>query len=532
MKSPPHLLSVNFASQLPPPLMPPFILNRARLTFISWWRHLPRLHNIALTIPMKYTFLIPPVASDGRRPAERSAGCTRVVYPIPNLYELTVAAVLEREGHDVRLRNFTLPKPQTPADLESWLASDDSDVYCIWGVNLSMEDDLPAIASILRTRPRAKVLLMGPAPTFFHKRFLTDPRVFVVRGEPEATVTEWARAVQAGEADFSGIKGLSWFMDGEPRHNPSREPSREFDSLPFPARHLLGDMEFHNPKLKLGPYTTILTSRNCPYRCIYCVPSSLTFTRELDYRETHGRKPPISYRSPENVEAELKMLHEQGYRALCFVDDNFIWNEERTLALCAALRKYGFKWGCQARVDAITEPIAKALGQSGCTYIDLGVESFDDEILKYIKKGFKCEDIYRAVDLLQKHGVPVKLNILIGTSPLETRDTIRRTVRKAKKLKVDQVMINIISPFPGTELYDLAIKNGWILGGEYRPTDVQRESILNYPQLSARQMEKALYRANLSFFTSPRFIFKQIRRFSSPKEFFAAFKALRVKLFG
>lgn len=481
---------------------------------------------------MKYTFLTPPTASDGYRPAERSAGCTRVVYPIPNLYELTVAAVLERAGHDVCLRSFTLPKPLRPADMEAWLAADDSDVYCIWGVNLSMEDDLPAISAILRLRPRSRVLMMGPAPTFFRHRFLTDPRIFVVRGEPEATVAEWAEAVDRGESDFSAIRGLSWVRDGEACHNPGREPGREFDSLPFPARHLLGDFEYHNPKLKLGPYTTMLTSRNCPYRCIYCVPSSLTFARELDYRETHGRKPPISYRSPESVEAELKMLHEQGYKALCFVDDNFIWNEERTLALCAALRKYGFKWGCQARVDAITEPIARALGESGCTYIDLGMESFDDEILRHVKKGFKSEDIYRAVGLLQKYGVPVKLNILIGTSPLETRDTIRRTVREAKKLRVDQVMINIISPFPGTELYDMAIKNGWILGGEYRPTDVQRESILNYPQLTAREMEKALFRANLSFFTSPRFILSQMRRFSSPKEFFAALKALKVKLFG
>ena len=495
---------------------------------------------------MKYTFLIPPVVDPQCRPAERSAGCTRVVYPIPNLYMLYVAAVLEEEGNTVALKDFTLPKPQRPEDLERWLATDDSDVYCIWGVNLSMADDLPAIQQILRLRPSALVLTMGPAPTFFHKRFLTDPRIFVVRGEPEATVREWARQITNYKlqitnlpapdveiaVDFNAIQGLSYFRDGKPVHNPSREPSREFDSLPMPARHLLGSYQYRNPKVKMGPYTTMLTSRNCPYHCIYCVPSSLTFARELDHRAVKGTKPPISYRSPESVEAELKALHEQGYRAIGFVDDNFIWNEQRTLALCEPLKKYGFKWGCQARVDAITEPIAKALGESGCTYIDLGVESFDDEILKAVKKGFTEKDIYRAIDLLNKYKVPVKLNMLIGTCPAETVDSIRQSVRKAQRLKVDQVMINIISPFPGTELYELASKNGWILGGEYRPTDVQKESILNYPNLSARQMEKALYRANLRFFLSPRFIVKQMRRFSSPKEFATAFKALKIKLFG
>ena len=480
---------------------------------------------------MKFTFITPPTLSNSYRPAERSAGCTRVVYPIPNLYELTVAAVLEQNDHNVALKSFTMPRLSS-IDFEDWLRNDDSDAYGIWGVNLSMEDDIPAINSILKLRPHSFILLMGPAPTFFHSRFPKNDNVFIVRGEPEATVEEWARTIEARENNFADIKGLTYHINGNEVCNPSREPSRNFDNLPFPARHLLSDIQFHNPKLKLGPYTTVLTSRNCPYRCIFCVPSSLTFARELDHRATHSAKPPISFRSPESIEQELKLLHSQGYRALGFVDDNFIWNEERTLAICESLKKYGFKWGCQARVDAITEPIAKALSESGCTYIDLGIESFNDEILKHIKKGFSSADIYNAIRILRKYKVPVKLNILIGTSPLETRDTIRDTVRKAKRLHVDQVMINIISPFPGTELYDLAMKNGWILGGEYRPTDVQRESILNYPQLSAREMEKALFRANLSFFLSPRFISKQLRRFSSMKEFAAALKALKVKLFG
>ncbi len=480
---------------------------------------------------MKFCFIIPPVAPPGHRPAERSAGCTRVVYPMPNIYELTVAALVEQLGHGVEYHNFTLPE-RTPDDLRRFLAGNDADVYCIWGVNLSMEDDLPAISDILRIRRNARILLMGPAPTFFRERFMTDPRIFIVRGEPEATVREWISRTMDAEPDYSDVKGLSYLKGNNKVHNTSREPSREFDTLPFPARHLLGQTEYHNPKLKMGPYTTMLTSRNCPYRCIYCVPSSLTFARELDHRDNHGCKPPISYRSAESVEAELKMLHEQGYRAIGFVDDNFIWNTERTAALCAALRKYGFRWGCQARVDAITEPVAKVLSESNCGYVDLGVESFNDEILKYVKKGFTSADIYRAIDILQKYNVPVKLNILIGTCPLETRDTIRDTVRKAKRLKVDQVMINIVSPFPGTELYRLAKANGWIEGGEYRPTDVQRESILNYPGLSARDMEKALFRANLGYFFSPAFIRRQITRFSSFKEFTAACKALKIKLFG
>ncbi|MFR0835760.1 MAG: B12-binding domain-containing radical SAM protein [Barnesiella sp.] len=307
---------------------------------------------------------------------------------------------------------------------------------------------------------------------------------------------------------------------------------KDLDSLPFPARHYIANRNYHNPKLKTTPYTTAVTSRNCPHQCIYCVPSSLTFAREIENRKECQKKPFISFRSIENIEKEMKLLHEQGYKAIGFMDDNFIWNEERTLAICHIMQKYGFSWGCQARVDAITDTIARALGTSGCKYVDLGVESFNEDILRFIKKGITRKQIYDAIGYLKKYNVPVKLNILIGTSPLETKETLKDTLRQAKELKVDQIMFNIVSPFPGTEFYAMAKQNGWIKGGEYTPTDVQRESILNYPHLSSHEMEKILFRSNLSYFFSFYFISTQLKRFTSIKEFSYALQALKIKLFG
>ncbi|MDE6166266.1 MAG: B12-binding domain-containing radical SAM protein, partial [Muribaculaceae bacterium] len=433
---------------------------------------------------MKVCFLIPPEPV-AETPAERSAGCTRVVYPMPNLYELTVAALVESEGYDVSYVDLS-----AGGDLRAFVGSDNSDVYMIWSVNLSRAADFAARDAIIELRPEAKVVFLGPGATFFPKLYLTDSRVIIARGEPEMTVSELLGCLRDG-GDYTGLQGLTLLGDGgRIVRNPSRRLMTDLDALPFPARHLAGKTAFHNPKLKLSPYTTMLTSRNCPFRCIYCVPSSLTFARELDFREDHGRKPPISFRSVESVEKEIDMLAAEGYRAIGFVDDNFIWNEERTAGICRALKKHGIIWGCQARADAITEPIAKILGESGCTYIDLGVESFNDEILKFIRKGETSEQIFKAIGLLQKYKVPVKLNILIGTSPLETRETLKDTLKKAKALKVDQVMFNIVSPFPGTEFYAMAKENGWIAGGEYEPTNVQRDSILSYPHLSAEEMER------------------------------------------
>ena len=482
---------------------------------------------------MKLTFLIPP-CYDNKFPAERSAGCTRVVYPMINIYELTAAAaVRDLAKWDVNLEDFVFDSRRAD-EFDFFLKNDNSDAYAIWTVNLSLESDIEAIRHIRESHPETPIILLGPGSTHYIKKSLTDKYIYIVRGEPELTLLEILGFLDGSyKEDLSSIKGVSFInKEGKICNNPSRPLNADLDSLPFPARDLLKGNTYHNPKLKTGPYTTMVTSRNCPYRCIYCVPSSLTFAREIEFSRDHpGRKPTIGFRSIASIEKEINMLAKEGYRAIGFMDDNFIWNEERTSEICRILRRHNIVWGCQARVDAITEPIAKMLGESGCRYVDLGIESFDAAILEYIRKGIKPEDIYRAIGLLKKYKVPVKLNVLIGSSPLETKETVRHTLREAKRLKVDQVMFNIVSPFPGTEYYKVCKENGWIKGGEYRPTDVQHDSILNLPNISAEEMERLLFRNNLQYFLTPSFVWKQIRRFSSWKEFRAAAKALRIKLF-
>ena len=112
------------------------------------------------------------------------------------------------------------------------------------------------------------------------------------------------------------------------------------------------------------------------------------------------------------------------------------------------------------------------------------------------------------------------------------KESVKKTLKEVKRLPVDQVMFNIVSPFPGTEYYKLCKDNGWIKGGEYIPTDVQRNSILDLPHLSSKEMEKLLFRNNLRFFLSFKFIRRQIGKFTSWNEFRHAAYALKIKLFG
>lgn len=307
---------------------------------------------------MRLTFLIPP-CYDNKQPAERSAGCTRVVYPMINIYELTAAATLrELGGYDVAYEDFVFNSSNKASGkaFSAFIDADNSDAYLIWTVNLSLASDLHAISLIRKTHPEVPVILLGPGATYFTGKALgEDKNIFIVRGEPELTLLELVEALRKGKTP-EGIKGISYLgEDGRVIHNPPRPLNDNLDALPFPARDLLKGREYHNPKLKTGPYTSMFTSRNCPFKCIYCVPSSLTFAREIEYRKDHpGRKPTIGFRSLESIRKEVDMLAAMGYKAIGFMDDNFIWNEERTKGICDILRPYGIVWGCQARVDAIS----------------------------------------------------------------------------------------------------------------------------------------------------------------------------------
>ena len=172
---------------------------------------------------MKLTFIVPP-CFDHKQAAERTAGCTRVVYLAPNIYELTVAAVLEKaDKYEVKYRDFVYSGENREA-FEDFIGNDDSDIYLMWTVNLSIETDLEAIKIIRKRRGAVKVVLMGPGPTHFVERCLPDCDVYVVRGEPEETVAELVGNLSSG-TPVDAVRGLSW-RDAEGVHNNLSRPTR------------------------------------------------------------------------------------------------------------------------------------------------------------------------------------------------------------------------------------------------------------------------------------------------------------------
>ncbi len=473
---------------------------------------------------MKATFLIPPPL-DGALAAERIFGCNYGIYPSPNIFILILAAILKEEGFSVLLQDLTADG-EDREDLIGFLKTDDSDIYIFYTVFLSKKTDLMARDLIREHRPGAKCIFLATEPTGEPDAFV-DSNSIVVRGEPDDTIREAAPKIVKGE-DLSAVLGISWMSGGRIVHNPPRAIIDDLDRLPFPDRSLVDKNSYHNPKLSRLPFTVLMASRGCAYRCYYCVPNSLDFAREIEFKKTSlgHKKPPVRMRSAANVLTELRQIKKEGYRSFFILDDQFLWDEKRSLEIMAGLKKLDMEWSCLARANHLqNEEIIKAMAEAGCAFIAIGVESFNQAILDYIKKDLKVEMVYKAVANLKKYGIEPELNILLGSCPLETEETINHTVREAVKLNVDYTLISVCTPFPNTEFNRIAKEQGWMIEPEYRAIDPIKQSFISYPHLTKDDLERLIRKAYLKFYFRPSYIAKRLRRVKGMRDLWNKIKA-------
>ena len=451
---------------------------------------------------MKIVFLIPP--SSKKKIPDRIFGCNYAFFFQHNIFLLGIATYLKSMGHEVEIVDCIIEKSSLEQILER------NSMYCFYSVFLSRKVDLQAASYIEKELGRdIPIVFLGSDPTYFPEIYLTSSNRFVVRGEPEISLRSLVEKFPCVET----VKGVSWRkQNGEVVHNPPQEIIKDLDTLPLPERTLLRfPYRYYNPKFYTQPSTTLLTSRGCSFKCYYCVPNSLSFARELEWKRWYGKKPPVSLRSPENVLKEFDMVRKEGYKSILILDDEFIWGKDRTIEIMNGIESFNLELGILARPDMLTDKdLVKWLAKGGVRYVDMGVESFSQEILDYVGKNLKVECIGRAVELLRQNGIQPEINILLGSCPLETEDTIKETDRKIKEIKAEIVHYKICSPFPGTDFYYRAKKEGWMVTPEYIPIDPAAESLISYPHLPRRKLikwVKHLYRTH--YFSLP-FIAKQI----------------------
>ncbi len=249
---------------------------------------------------------------------------------------------------------------------------------------------------------------------------------------------EIASSLESGaSSSMDGIDGVTYKDADSIVQNPDRKLIPNLDDIPFPARDLL-PMERYTPSDSTG----IVSSRGCPFRCIFCASSKL-YNKQFRSRSAH------------NVFEEVAQLVAHGYRNVTMLDDNFILNKERAFTFADLVEEHNvkFEWSCTGRVDSIDEDLLRRLREVGCNGLFFGVESASDETLKLIKKGFTTDQVIDAFSTLKHHDIPTTASFMLGL-PGDDAHKVADTIGLAKRISPDFAMFSVTTPYPGTELYD------------------------------------------------------------------------------
>lgn len=311
------------------------------------------------------------------------------------------------------------------------------------------------VAKLVKEVSKETTVIMGGAhPTVLPVETLQDPNVdIVVRGEGELTAFEVTESI-AGRLQLKDIAGISFKENGKIIQTPERVPIEDLDSLPLPARHLL-PVEKYRPffpdQLFKAPVEAILTSRGCPFRCIFCAA-----------RVISGRK--YRWRSPKKVIEEIELLiNEYGIQQLGIIDDTFTADKKRAEKICEELitRKLNkdLVWLCATRVDAVDRDLLKKMCEAGCRSISYGIESGSQRLLNLIRKGISLDQAKKAVKSTKEAGIECRGTFILGL-PTETRNESMETINFAKELDLDFAKFSLATPYPGTELHDIAVSDG------------------------------------------------------------------------
>lgn len=264
-------------------------------------------------------------------------------------------------------------------------------------------------------------------------------------GEGEETFKELIHSIFNGSFDKvrNNISGLAFWDGGQLIKTTPRAPIKDIDSIPFPERDLL----------EIKSHTYMFTSRGCPYRCQFCASS-----RYWDK---------LRFFSAEYVVDEIQLLHENyGVDFISFYDDLFAANVDRVERMVELLEERGLsgkiRYSANCRANIVTERLAKLLKRMNVVSIGIGCESGDSEMLHYLKgKSVTVEDNYRAVSMMKKQGIFVNASFVIG-SPGETLESIKATERFIKTSGIDLIDIYILTPYPGTPVWDYACARGFV----------------------------------------------------------------------
>jgi len=401
---------------------------------------------------MKILFATPPVSREACYGALEEAGSAA-----PALGLLLLAAVARDLGHEVAVLDGVAMQLDN-GDFHARLSAFAPDLLALSATTFTVGEAAAVAAAVKQCRPATLAVIGGPHVSAVPVETMTRFTAFdlAVLGEGEATLTDLLAVLGAGHP-LTGVAGLL-VRDGEGlKTTPARAPVHDLDVLPLPAWDLLkGFPQRYAPapfKVRQLPAASLISSRGCPNRCLFCD------------RSVFGDQ--CRFHSAENVVAMVRHLRERfGVREICFEDDTFVTHRPRLEAICKGLidLAQGITWSCLARVNQVTAEHLDLMRRAGCWQVSFGIESGSQPVLDLIGKQATLEQIRAAVAMARAAGLRAKGFFILG-HPGESRETLRETIDFALSLPLNDISVSLMTPFPGTELHRRAAEFGTLVAG-------------------------------------------------------------------
>jgi len=448
---------------------------------------------------MKIVILNPSFGTNFVRVARWAAKSRGRVQRHPE-YLLTAAQILLDRGHAVDFIEAAACNLSVKESLQ--LCRDASpDLLVIHATTPSVHDDILQ-AQAIKDSTACRVVFVGqhvtaePDNTFEISGETLD---YIARGEYDFTLRDLADGMQPER-----IAGLSWRDHGTTVHNPDR-PLLDVNLLPFPAWNLI-DPRWYPDAGKKFPFLTLMTGRGCNNACSFCRDPQLMYGHCVRSRN------PIAI--VDEMEYDLR-IH-PGIREIMIETDTFAADQENARQVCNEILRRNLhrriSWSCNTRIDTPLD-LLPLMKQAGCRMLMTGFEFGYDEAFKAVHKGRVTIAMARAfANRAHQLGFTIHGCFMIG-APGETVKSARRTIDFAKSLPLDTIQITGIAVYPGTSLYRWAREHGYILADDWRdwltPRQEQR-TIVNYPQLSAGQIDDLIDQGLKEFYLRPKQIWHML----------------------
>lgn len=331
---------------------------------------------------------------------------------------------------------------------------------------------------------RILIVLGGIYPTFADKEILAKHSEvnIIVRGEGEITFFNLMKAVKK-ERGLKNVSGISFRQNDKYVRNKDLPLIKNLDILPTPAYDSLSTMPIYKNKQKF----LIITSRGCPYKCIFCSTSN--------YWRYRWRA-----KSAPKVLEELEILVDKyGAKNVLFGDDLFILDKQRVFDICKGIISKGIKikWRCSVRVDLITQELLNKMKEAGCDSVFVGVESGKQRTLNLINKHQTLFQVGKARAMCRKARIDFVASFMLGL-PWETKTDIKKTINFAKRLQPDQVAWFIFHPDIGSPIYNRLKDHGAEVLNSNPDVCVETgRSVIKTKNLSPTELEELYLKAVL-----------------------------------